>query len=70
MGRRRWQRRYDLADLLTVGVMENPAEAGRTARALIRQMAFVGARDEVFKTLAVLREVLPDDWLKDDLTED
>jgi hypothetical protein len=54
---RQWERRYDLADLLTVGVMENSADAGRAARALIHQLEFVGARDEMLKTLAALREV-------------
>lgn len=65
----RWQRKYDLQDLRATSLLENPEDAGAAARALIRQLAFVGARTEVLKTLALLREVLPDDWLRDVLSE-
>ena len=65
-----WQRRYEVNDLWTTGIAENPAEAGEVARALIQQLAFLGARKEVFRTLAALRKALPDDWLRDELSEE
>src|SRR5688572_7682816 len=65
-----WERRYELSDLLSSGVLEQPGEAGDIARALIRQLASVGSRTEILKTLAVLRDVLPDDWLKDPLPDE
>lgn len=65
-----WERRYVAADLFTTAVAESPEDAGDTARLLIRKLAFFGARVEVLKTLAVLREVLPDDWLLDELSEE
>jgi hypothetical protein len=65
-----WERRYVAADVFTTAVAESPEDAGETARLLIRNLAFLGARVEVLKTLAVLREVLPDDWLRDDLPEE
>lgn len=66
----RWERRYALQDLLDAGAIEAPEEMGHAVRVLIRQLALSGARTEVLKTLAVLREVLPDDWLRDPLPED
>jgi hypothetical protein len=65
-----WRRRYDAGDLFTTAVMENPEHAGEAVRTLIRRLAFFGARTEMLKTLAVLREVLPDDWLRDVLPEE
>ena len=66
----KWQRRYEVNDLWTTGIVENPAGAGEVARALIQQLAFLGARKEVFRTLAALRKALPDDWLRDELSDD
>jgi hypothetical protein len=37
---------------------------GEVVRVLIRRLAPAGARIEVLKTLAVLREILPDEWLE------
>jgi hypothetical protein len=67
---RKWQRRYEVNDLWTTGIVENPERAGEVARALIQQLALVGARKEVFKTLAVLRRVIPDEWLLEVLPEE
>ena len=44
-------------------VLESPEVVGEVVRVLIRRLALAGERTEVLKTLAVLREVLPDDWL-------
>jgi hypothetical protein len=60
-----WERRYGPQDLLETAPLEKPAEIGNMIRAHIRQLALAGARVEVLKTLAVLRDVLPDDWLLD-----
>src|SRR5688500_17756195 len=65
-----WQRKYDAEDLFTTAVLEDPEHAGEAARALIRRLAFLGERKEVLKTLALLREVLPDDWLRDELPDE
>ncbi len=60
-----WQRRFTPENLWRDGVIEAPEDIGQGVRYLIRQLALAGARVEVLKTLAVLREVLPDDWLRD-----
>jgi hypothetical protein len=58
----RWQRRYTARDLFEIAALEAPEEIGGVVRLLVRRLALVGARTEVLKTLAVLREVLPDQW--------
>jgi len=60
-----WRRRYVAKDLLDAAVIERPEDIGDVVRLLIRRLALAGERAEVLKTLAVLREVLPDDWLRD-----
>jgi hypothetical protein len=62
-----WQRLYTPQDLFETAALENPEDVGHAVRMLIRRLALAGARVEVLKTLAVLREVLPDDWLLDPL---
>jgi hypothetical protein len=62
-----WQRRYTARDLFEIVALEAPEDIGGVVRLLIRRLALVGARGELFKTLAVLREVLPEEWLLDEL---
>ncbi|MEQ1897618.1 MAG: hypothetical protein ABL971_09575 [Vicinamibacterales bacterium] len=64
-----WERRYQPLELLDTGAVEAPEEIGTLVRHLIRRLALAGERIEVFKTLAVLREVLPDDWILDELAK-
>jgi hypothetical protein len=65
-----WERRYQARDLFDSAVLETPEDIGEVVRTLIRRLALSGARVEVFKTLAVLREVLSDEWLLDALPVD
>lgn len=65
-----WQRRHEARDLLDTAVLEKPEDVGEVVRILIRRLALAGERIEVFKTLAVLREVLPDEWLLDVLPDE
>ena len=61
-----WERRYQPLELLDTGALEAPEDIGKLVRHLIRRLALAGERTEVFKTLVVLREVLPDDRLLND----
>ena len=61
-----WERRYLPLELLDTSAVEVPEDIGKLVRHLIRRLALAGERKEVFKTLVILREVLPDDRLLND----
>ena len=65
-----WERRYQPLELLDTGAVEAPEEIGKLVRHLIRRLALAGERTEVLRHWRVLRQVLPDDWLRDALPDD